>query len=420
MRANAWKFALVMGTCTVAGYVALSGTTARDALCQAVGAASVVCILIGVRLHHPDDRASWYLLAAGVAAFVGGDSLESYDGHPVRAGGPHPTAATALYLVGYLILIVAVIRLSRHLNHSGRREDYADAAIISLGALAIAWTFLMNAYVYDSSLTPFGTLTVLGYPAMDLALIFFVFSSLLFKVASRPFHRLIAAAVIVLVVTDLAHDILVLHTERSIADLVDAGVLIAYALIAAAALHPSVGETVPETPRQKPSIYRRETNGRQRIPIVAFAGFIPASILLVASSLNLSVDVPVMSALCVAVFSLIYLRMMWLIERITGQTTEIETHAHALEASHRQRDALEADLRHLAFHDELTGLANRALLHDRVEHALASAPRTGRSVALCFGDLDGFKTVNDTLGHNVGDSVLLRAQPASLVDRAPG
>ena len=116
-----------------------------------------------------------------------------------------------------------------------------------------------------------------------------------------------------------------------------------------------------------------------------------------------------MAGLCLAVFALIYLRMMWLIGRITRQTDEIEVHARALEASHRQRDALETDLRHLAFHDELTGLANRALLHDRVEHALASAPRSGRSVALCFGDLDGFKTVNDTLGHHVGDGVLVRA-----------
>ncbi len=116
-----------------------------------------------------------------------------------------------------------------------------------------------------------------------------------------------------------------------------------------------------------------------------------------------------MSGICIAVFALIYLRMMWLIGTITGQTTEIEVHARALEASLRQREALEADLRHLAFHDELTGLANRALLHDRVEQALASAQRTGQTVALCFGDLDGFKTVNDTLGHHVGDSVLVRA-----------
>ena len=145
------------------------------------------------------------------------------------------------------------------------------------------------------------------------------------------------------------------------------------------------------------------------MPAVAFAGFVPPSILLIAICLDASEGVPVMAGICLAVFALIYLRMMWLIGRITGQTSEIEVHARALEASLRQRDALETDLRHLAFHDELTGLANRVLLHDRVEQALASAPRSGRSVALCFGDLDGFKTVNDTLGHHVGDGVLVRA-----------
>ena len=75
-----------------------------------------------------------------------------------------------------------------------------------------------------------------------------------------------------------------------------------------------MGEAVPARPEAGPNIYRRETNGRSRIPVVAFAGFVPPSILLVASCLDLPVNVPVMSGLCLAVFALIYLRMMWLIE----------------------------------------------------------------------------------------------------------
>lgn len=71
------------------------------------------------------------------------------------------------------------------------------------------------------------------------------------------------------------------------------------------------------------------------------------------------------------------------------------------------RRRVEAELQHLALHDPLTGLANRALVTDRIEHALALAERgeSGR-VGLIFLDLDGFKAVNDTWGHAQGDEVL--------------
>jgi diguanylate cyclase (GGDEF)-like protein/PAS domain S-box-containing protein len=72
-----------------------------------------------------------------------------------------------------------------------------------------------------------------------------------------------------------------------------------------------------------------------------------------------------------------------------------------------ERAALEEQLRHSAFHDPLTGLANRALFRNRVEHALAAGTRHGRTVAVLFVDLDEFKGVNDGHGHAVGDAVLV-------------
>lgn len=63
-------------------------------------------------------------------------------------------------------------------------------------------------------------------------------------------------------------------------------------------------------------------------------------------------------------------------------------------------------IRHRAYHDVLTDLPNRSLFSDRIEHALSLYKRTGDRVALMFLDLDGFKYINDTLGHDVGDLVL--------------
>jgi diguanylate cyclase (GGDEF)-like protein/PAS domain S-box-containing protein len=72
-----------------------------------------------------------------------------------------------------------------------------------------------------------------------------------------------------------------------------------------------------------------------------------------------------------------------------------------------ERKLLEDRLAHLAFHDPLTGLANRALLTDRLAHALAGVRRGGEPLALLLLDLDNFKNANDSLGHPAGDQILV-------------
>jgi diguanylate cyclase (GGDEF)-like protein/PAS domain S-box-containing protein len=76
----------------------------------------------------------------------------------------------------------------------------------------------------------------------------------------------------------------------------------------------------------------------------------------------------------------------------------------------------EKALSHSGFHDSITGLANRALFHDRLEHALDRTARSGLGVAVVYLDLDGFKMVNDSRGHEAGDQVL--REVASRVTRA--
>ncbi len=73
------------------------------------------------------------------------------------------------------------------------------------------------------------------------------------------------------------------------------------------------------------------------------------------------------------------------------------------------RKAAEEEIKHLAYFDQLTGLPNRRLLMDRLAHALAYGARSGTEGALLFIDLDNFRTLNETMGHNIGDLLLQQA-----------
>lgn len=99
----------------------------------------------------------------------------------------------------------------------------------------------------------------------------------------------------------------------------------------------------------------------------------------------------------------------WLTITAVKDDNGVVTHYVGSHIDITERKLTQEKIQHLAFYDHLTGLPNRVLLMDRLKQALASSSRSKRKGALLFIDMDNFKNLNDTLGHDVGDQLLIQA-----------
>jgi diguanylate cyclase len=378
----AWKAWLAVGVAMVGGYFLLPTRDLQDLLYQVPGMLAAVAVLAGVLIHKPTDRRPWLVLALGLALSSAGDwtwlILDKVYGLE-----PFPSVADVFSLAGMGLVAVALLWLVRGRMPGGDRAGMLDALIVSVGVGLVSWLFLMAPIVADTSQSLLEIGVALAYPMLDILLLWVMVRLLLAPGRQVTSLRFLIGAVLALLLADYPYAALVLAGTYQIGQPVDGGWLLGAVFWGVAALHPSMRQVA------NPAVAGDGRLALWRLLLLAGASLMAPAVLVIQGIRGEPIDVPVIATGSVVLFLLV-------IARLSGVVSDLRT-------TLQQRKLLEAELERRALHDPLTGLANRALFHDRLQHALA---RRNRAVAVLFLDLDDFKTVNDSSGHGAGDEVL--------------
>jgi signal transduction histidine kinase len=305
MRERAWWLFLLAMAPIVGLYLFGPAVFNQGPVFNAVGAAGVVAILVGVRLHRPSDTRPWYLFAAGQALFVSGDVI-AYN-YPRFFGRelPFPSIADVLYLAVFPVIVAGLLLLIRRRSRGRDRASLIDSVIIATGVGLLSWIFLIAPYAHDGSLTTPARLTSMAYPLMDL-LVLSVAVRLTVSSGNRGRSYLLTiAAIAALFASDATYGWLQLHATYQPGGLLDGGWIAFYLLWGAAALHPSMA--VPD------GTAKRTELTRTRLLVLTLAAFVaPLTGLFGPTATS---DRIVIAGAAIVLFGLVLLRMVELAQK---------------------------------------------------------------------------------------------------------
>ena len=377
-----WAAYLAAGAAAVVLHTFLeTGSLTQSLLYDAIGASAVAVAIAGIWRYRPARRLPWVLMALGQAAFVAGDLMWNW--YEVMSLDPFPSMADAMYLAGYPFIALGLFFMIRRRLGDGDRGGLLDAAILTTAAAILSWTFLMQPQMAGADIDPLGLSITLAYPVADLLLIGVALGLLTTPGARTASFAALGASLSLLFVADTVYAIQNLEGTYVSGGPIDSLYLVAYLLFGAAAAHPAMVRLTDPHPVSVTWL------GPVRLICLAMAMVTGPLLVVIGPGANGGLLVV---AAGTALLSLLVLARLYGLVGLLARDVA-------------QRRVLEEQLTHQAFHDSLTGLANRRRFVERAEGALAQRSRTG-SVAALFLDLDDFKTVNDSMGHAAGDDVL--------------
>jgi len=339
---------------------------------------SAAICLLRARSIGP-QRSAWVLLATGMLVWASG-SLYWNIAIKQMATAPYPSPADALYLGFYPACYVALVLLAGPRVRGISASVWLDGLIAMLAVSAVGTAFVVPSLVTDTSGDAAVVVTNLAYPLGDVVLIALVTGGCALT-SWRPGRAwaLIGSGLILFALADSAYLYLTAHDKVVEGTVLDAVWPAGMVLLAIAAW-------------QAPP--RSATHRTATWPVLA----LPLPLVLTLASVGV----------------LVYGNLAHInVVALTLASATVVAALLRLALSFREVQAL-ADSRRQATTDDLTGLPNRRYFYARLHQELAAAQEGDKPLTLLVADLDGFKELNDTLGHHTGDLLLQQLGPRVL------
>ncbi|MEN3308597.1 MAG: hypothetical protein V7603_4799 [Micromonosporaceae bacterium] len=351
----------------------------------AAAAAGGGCLVAWRRLAGWASR-GWMLMGIGMFFWALGETI--WTGYEVLLGRevPFPSLADAGFLIMVPLTLVGIAAML-DFHHSALRT-LLDALMVAGSLLFVSWPTVLEPTYRAGGQGLVARSIALAYPIGDI-----VVASMAFVLLSQTARQtratlaLAGAGMLSLAVADSGFAYLTVHNTYSSASIVDPGWFVGFLLIALAGLRVTAAG-------------RRNTT-----PLLVGLPYIPLAAAMVTSAvLQITRERfgTFQFVTLMTLVTLVVLRQVVTLRENLTLTRKLSTTVGELR--HR-----EEELRHLAFHDPLTGLANRSMLQYQTERTIERQSRDQTSVGIMYIDLDGFKKVNDGFGHPVGDALLVLA-----------